>query len=281
MKFDPTLPADGVNVTPTHPMAELATLVGGGAALLGGLFLALVLLVDLVVPLVPVRWEAALFGDLGPEELSQDPRQVAAAALLERLLAHAPESPMAFRLAVLDDEQPNALAFPGGLIALTTGLLDGLESENELALVLGHELGHYAGRDHLSGLGRGLALALVLGIVSGAGDAAGLASLAGELALRTHGREQERRADAYGLALVQAEYGHVAGATAFFERLPVPAGAIEERLAQYLSTHPMSVERIEALDALAAQRGFVREGDLAPFAVAEGPAGSARSDAGD
>ncbi len=152
---------------------------------------------------------------------------------------------------------------------LTTGLLDGLESENELAMVLGHELGHYAGRDHLEGLGRGLALTLVVAVMSGAGDIAGVATLAADLALRGHGREQERQADAYGLELVQAEYGHVAGAMAFFERLPDADGALADPLAQYLSTHPMSRERIDALGELARRSGWSRESDLEPFAVAE------------
>ena len=271
MKFDPTLPADGVNVTPSHPLWELTLVLGGSAAVLGGLFAGLVFTIDLLVPWVPPAWEAKLFADFGPDELAEDPRQEAATALLERLVAHAPETPFEFRLAVIEESQPNALAFPGGLIVVTTGLLDGLESENELALVLGHELGHYAGRDHLEGLGRGLALALVVGIVSGAGDVSALASLAADMALRGHGRDEERRADVFGLELVHAEYGHVAGATAFFERLPDPGGVISERVAQYLSTHPMSRDRIEALDALAAARGWARSGDLASFEVAEAP----------
>ena len=42
------------------------------------------------------------------------------------------------------------------------GLLENVESENELAFVLGHELGHFRNRDHLRGLGRGIAFSLVL-----------------------------------------------------------------------------------------------------------------------
>jgi len=273
VKFDPTLPADGVNVTPTSPLWELTLLLGGSVAVLGGLFLSLVLAVDLLVPLVPPAWEAKLFGGFGPDELSEDPRQEAAAALLTRLVARGPETPFEFRLAVIEESQPNALAFPGGLIVLTTGLLDGLESENELALVLGHELGHYAGRDHLEGLGRGLALSLVVGIVSGAADLSALAGLAADMALRGHGRDEERRADAFGLKLVYAEYGHVAGANAFFERLPNPDGVISERVTQYLSTHPMSQERIEALDALARAQGWPLEGELATFSSGPLPRG--------
>ena len=135
-------------------------------------------------------------------------------------------------------------------------------------MVLGHELGHYAGRDHLEGMGRAFTFALVLGVL-GVGD--GLTSVVTEVAMRGYGREQEREADAFGLALVQAEYGHVAGATAFFERLPADGKEFADRLAQYISTHPMSDERIEALTALALDRGWPREGELAVFAGAASP----------
>ena len=81
MKFDPQLPADGVNVTPSHPLWELTLLLGGSAAVLGGLFIGLVFAVDLLVPQVPPAWEAKLFSDFGPDELTEDPRQEAASPL--------------------------------------------------------------------------------------------------------------------------------------------------------------------------------------------------------
>jgi predicted Zn-dependent protease len=136
--------------------------------------------------------------------------------------------------------------------------------------VLGHELGHYAGRDHLRGLGRGVALLLVLGALGAvdAGSAGSLAALAGDLAGRSHDRAQEARADAFGIGLVQAEYGHLAGSTGFFEKLPTPASAVERSVAHYLSTHPLGDERIATLRRLAHGRGWSFEGGLTPFPAA-------------
>lgn len=266
MKFDPALPADGVNVTPTHPLSELGLLLGGLVALVVLLVAGLSLAIDQLVPRIDPALEARLFGSEAEEV---EARAAPAQALVERLAVHWPENPYAFHVEVLDAATPNALAFPGGRILVTSGLLEQTKSENELALVLGHEIGHYAHRDHLRGLGRGVALALVLGGLGLAdeGGAAGVAALAADLTQRGFSREQERDADRFGLALVQAEYGHLAGAFDFFEKIAHEGeGRFGHGLAPYLSTHPLSTDRIAALRALARARGWPLVGPLSPLA---------------
>jgi predicted Zn-dependent protease len=159
------------------------------------------------------------------------------------------------------------VAFPGGLVAVTSGLLDQVESENELAFVLGHEIGHFRNRDHLRGIGRGMAFALVMGVLGlgGHGGAANLASLSGQLAARGFDRDQEADADRFGLELVEQEYGHVAGALDFFERLPDPEASMGKEIVQYLATHPLSEDRIEALHALSLERGWSESGTVVPI----------------
>jgi predicted Zn-dependent protease len=252
VKFDARLPADGVNVTPTHPLEELGVLLGGLLGVVVALVLAATLAIDHLVPMLPADVEARLFGHLGSADQADDPRSQAVQALLERLAAHWPERPYAFRVEVLDETEPNALAFPGGLVLVTSGLLEACDSENELAFVLGHELGQVLG---------------ALGAAD-AGSASGLAALAGDIAGRGHDRAQEVRADAFGIGLVQAEYGHLAGSTGFFEKLPEPENAVARSVAHYLSTHPMGDERIATLRELADERGWTFQGDLTPFSTA-------------
>ena len=271
MKYEGRLPADGVNVTPTHPLEELGVLLGGLLGVVVALVLVATLAVDHLVPLLPADVEARLFARFGAAaDRADDPRAADVQALLERLADHWTERPYAFRVGVLDEPEPNALAFPGGLVLVTSGLLETCESENELAFVLGHELGHFAGRDHLRGIGRGLALLLVLGALGATdvGSAGSIAALAGEIAGRGHDRAQEAAADAFGIGLVQAEYGHLAGSTGFFEKLPAPQGAAWRGLAHYLSTHPLGDERIAALRELAGERGWTFRGELTPLATA-------------
>jgi predicted Zn-dependent protease len=273
VNFDPSLPDDEVNVSSTHPLREALVLVAGIAAAGFALFIVIALTVEILVRWIPPSFEVRVFSSsrivehLAPEGDEADPRIDRVASLLDRLAGHWPENPYQFRVAIHEESAPNALAFPGGLVMVTTGLLDQVESENELAFVLGHELGHFRHRDHLRGIGRGVAFALVMGALGlgGGGGAAQLAALSGQLAARGFDRDQESDADRFGLALVQQEYGHVAGSWDFFERLPDPDGALEEEIVHYLATHPLNEERIEALHALALERGWPQVGAVAPL----------------
>jgi len=271
VSFDPALPDDEVNVSRTHPLREAALLVGGLLGVVVLLALLTAFAVDLVVPRLPARLEITIFSGswLAPadeaEELDADAALIQ--DLVERLARHWPENPYTFRARVWQQEQVNALALPGGWIVVSTGLLEQAASENELAFVVGHEIGHFRNRDHLRGLGRGVAFGLMLAALgtSGAGSAADLASLAGQLAQRSFDRDQEVDADAFGLALVAAEYGHVAGAGDFFRKAPGEGGLLGENLEGYLSTHPLHEDRIEALATLAAERGWSTQATLVPL----------------
>ena len=242
-----------------------------GVAILAAIAFGLAaLLVDRLIAVVPSSWEAHLFPDFSrlqhePANETERLRQKALDSLIERLAARWPEAPDNLRVGLMDSEQPNALAFPGGLILVTTALLDDVVSENELAFVLGHELGHYRGRDHLQSLGRGLAVGLVMAALGRSGTTADLVALSGQLSSRSFGREQESEADAFGLALVEAEFGHVNGATEFFNRLPSPQTALERSLATYLATHPLTDARVDAMERLARKNTWSTEGELTPL----------------
>jgi len=265
VSFDPSLPEDGINVSPTYPLREAVVLVVAitGVVAVGAVLLTL--LIDRLVAFVPPSLEQRIFSGLvveAPGDAAPDPRVARVQALLERLLEHWPEHAHPVRVEVLDEALPNAFAFPGGRVILTRGLLDQVESENELAFILGHELGHYRGRDHLSGLGRGLALSLVMAALGGGAELAGLAAV---MAQRGFDRDQEREADAFGLSLVATEYGHVAGAWDLFEHLPDPESVFERGVGSYLATHPLDDERIAALQALARERDWSASPPTEPF----------------
>jgi predicted Zn-dependent protease len=248
------------NVSPEHPLAEMATLVAGlaiaGLALLGVAWLA----VEGAVRWLPVSVEQRVF----PPGL-EDSEAPALDALLARLAGHWPENEYALAISVVEADAPNAFALPGGQLLVTTALLEQAGSENELAFVLGHELGHLAGRDPLRALGRGLLVSLVLGSLGGA-EGASVAATAATLGERSFSREQERAADRFALALVAAEYGHVAGAADFLRRQADAAesGAAAEAVS-WLSTHPLSTARAHDLERLAAEHGWPTEGALAPL----------------
>jgi Zn-dependent protease with chaperone function len=144
------------------------------------------------------------------------------------------------------------------LIIVTQGLLDQVESENELAFVLGHELGHYRNRDHIRALGRGVVLSLFFTVATGS-DVAGLGLKVSDLALRGFSRKQELRADEFALAIVYTQYGHVNEAWRLFERWDEEDASVLD-LVTYLSTHPQAGDRVESLKTLAISEGWPMQG---------------------
>ncbi len=121
-----------------------------------------------------------------------------------------------FTIYLSDSDDVNAIALPGGRIVVFKGLLDQVESENELAMVLAHELGHFAHRDHMRGLGRGLGLAVATALLLGENNSAsGLISKAVLTFQVKYSQSQESAADQFGVDLLTARYGHAGGAPAF------------------------------------------------------------------
>jgi len=182
--------------------------------------------------------------------------------LLDRLETHLPTEQRAIRdgqvrdyqVLYVPDDTVNAVAIPGDRIIIYQGLLAAAESENELMMVLGHELGHFANRDHLRGLSRSILLRLSLSTFFG--DLGSLGAIAtnsiSSLSNAQFSQAQEIQADEIGLTLLNAEYDHAAGATDFFSRMAEKETA---RLA-ILASHPPSTARIRKLESLIAERGY-------------------------
>ena len=264
MRHVPRQPRDGINVSDTHPLVEAGTLFVGLTAIFVAVALLLIFLIEIVLFFVPAEKEAALFQGWLPDDIvtvsPADERLYQTQLLVDRLAVHWPESPYEFRVEIDESDAANAMALPGGLIVVTQGLLDDVESENELAFVLGHELGHFRNRDHLRALGRGIVLSVFFAVTTG-NDVSGLGIKVSDLALRGFNRRQEHAADEFGLAIVHRHYGHLDEAWRLFERWREDGGEISDFVA-YTSTHPQPDDRIRQLEGLAAREGWPTEGKV-------------------
>lgn len=266
MKFIPRKVRDDVNVSPEHPLVEATTLVVGLGLIFAVILVALLFLVDLLLWFVPPEKEIRMFDAWLPEDIAtvsvNDPRLETLEVLLARLARHWPESEYPFRVEIDESPEANALAYPGGLIVVTAGLIEQAESENELAFILGHELGHFHNRDHIRGLGRGAVLLILFTAISSSDNSAAMGSSIANLTLSGFSRGQEAKADRFGLQLVHAEYGHVADAWRFFSRID---DAEDSLLQKYLSTHPPPGNRIEKLADYAREQGWSAQGGVTPL----------------
>jgi predicted Zn-dependent protease len=265
MKFTPRLPGENVNVSKGHPLVELAWMLGGLALILIVFYLLVGQAVEVVADRLPTgaeRWlgRQALQQFAATESPALDRRLQ---ALIAALPTDSPLRQSSFRVWVADADEINAVALPGEFIVVFRGLLEAVASENELDMVLAHELGHFAHRDHLKGLGRGLvATFLTMTLFGNDSSAAGLmASLTLSFDAR-YSQRQEAAADAWGLDLLVARYGHAGGAVDFFVRL----GRREDapRLAYLRASHPHPADRIRSLEKRIAERQFRLE-SVVPF----------------
>lgn len=267
MKFVAKKPREGINVSDVHPLVEAGTLVVGLTVIFVVIALALIFIIEIALYFVPAETEAELFSDWLPEDLvtvsPADERLYQTQLLVDRLVSRWAGAPYQFRVEIDDSEVANAMALPGGLIIVTEGLLGQVESENELAFVLGHEIGHFKNRDHLRALGRGIVISLFFAVITG-NDVAGLGIKATDITLRGFSRGQESEADEFGLAIVHSEYGHVSEASRLFKRWD-EKGENSPAFIAYLSTHPQPGDRVDRLRVIADREGWPTEGQIVPL----------------
>lgn len=258
MKFTARQPGINVNVSPTHPLKEFAILAGGLLAIVVGVYLALGLAVDLIVPRLSMDLEkklaGAFVGRLAENEDVADTTQ-SLQSLVDRLQDRCAPLPYSITVHVTEADAVNAAALPGGHMVVFTGLLAEMTSENELAFVLAHELGHFANRDHLRGLGRALVLMTASTVLLGADNSVN--SMIGQGMVLTElsfSRKQESQADEFALETLFCHYGHVADATSFFNKIPEDGDP--GRFGHYFASHPENRRRIGYLEDLAQERGY-------------------------
>lgn len=170
---------------------------------------------------------------------------------------------VAFRFGVLDTDEVNAFAAPGGYVFVTRGALAVMESEAELAGVLGHEVAHVDEKHVLDHIQRADA-------VRGIRDEAGLngpvldrIAEAGAGQLFTGlGREDEMQSDSLGMLLAASAGYRADGLATFLARLggagePAAAsGGTRARLREWRATHPGTEGRVEALRRQIASSGI-------------------------
>ncbi len=258
MRYTPRLPRTNVNVTPGSPLKEFLLLAVGLLGLIAGTYLLLGLAVDWLAPRISPELENKMAAPL-LRSLDRAPENDSRVRCLQRLVdglqSRCAHLPYRFRVHVQDSDAVNAVALPAGHIVVYRGLLDRVSSENELAFVLAHEMGHYAHRDHLRGLGRGLVLMAIASFLTG--DDSSLNSLLSatlNLSEMRFSRSQESQADAFALQELNCFYGHVGGAFDLFEKLPETVGP--ESVTHYFASHPANRKRIRDLKKLARSRGY-------------------------
>ena len=271
MKFENPKVPEGINVSRHSGLYEFFLLSLGTLLLFAVLGFAALYLGSLLGRHAPVAWENAvarlvLSDRISASDADSSPIEAELQDLAERLAAQIglPDG-LTIKAHYLDDDMINAFATVGGHIFIARGLIERMRNENALAMVVAHEVAHIAHRDPAAALGGGLLLQILLSVASSSTSEVPEDLIFGPnaLLLNSFSRDVEREADAAALVALAGLYGHVGGASAFFEivrGLPQPP--------ELLSSHPLTQERIDVIDETARQRNWPSLGDPTPLSPA-------------
>jgi len=157
---------------------------------------------------------------------------------------------------IVDAQEVNAFAVPGGFVYVNRGLIQRADQMDELAGVLGHEIGHVVRRhtvkqmEKAQGANIGVTLACVLTSICNSQVAGAAINIAGGAVFARFSREDEAEADAEGVKnVVRAGISPVGMVTMFqklLEERKSRPGAVES----WFLTHPLEEDRINAVQAL-------------------------------
>jgi Zn-dependent protease with chaperone function len=243
-----------------YSVAAIATLVGG--AIWG-----VPLLAERIAPHLPLSWEIRL-GETIDEQVRStidpskgkkpfecaagDAAQAAAARnAFKKLIASlegAAELPLPLRALVVRSREVNAITLPGGRVYVFDGLLAKAEKVDELAGVIGHEIGHVMHRDGTKAVLEAAGLSLLFGMLLGDFTGGGAVIVGAKTVLQTaYSRTAEAAADEFGARLMYKVGGDPRALGAILVRI---SGASGGAVPHFLLDHPEAQERAKAIDRI-------------------------------
>ena len=205
---------------------------------------------------VPMEWEEKF----GQEEIAKlrkegllidDTNQIAQLTeLAQPLIKVLPENRRNLKFYILDDEEPNAFALPGGYVVVHTGLLQMTETPEELLGVLAHEIAHetqrHVIRHRIAAAGPIVIFGIFLHGRNGAGNLLALGS--GYMIYQGFSQDYETEADDVGWKYLVAARIDPRGMISTFKKLKEMEGGMEDMRLQAFASHPALSKRISRLE---------------------------------
>ena len=172
-------------------------------------------------------------------------------SLGQALVGYSRRPDLKYTFKVVDTDQVNAFALPGGWLYVNRGLITTAENEAELAGVIGHEIGHVVGKHGARQISKQFGLAVLVELAVGSEDpslarqiAGQFAALGAGLTLLKYSRDAEREADQLSVEETFSAGINPEGMATFFEKLMAEQESELEGTSGWFSTHPASRERI-------------------------------------
>ncbi|RJQ87120.1 MAG: tetratricopeptide repeat protein [Desulfobacteraceae bacterium] len=187
----------------------------------------------------------------------------------QKILAALPPQPFAYHFYVVKEEVYNAFAIPAGYIFINSGLLLAMDSEEELAGILSHEISHVVCRHISQRIERskkidlasmaGVVAGIFLGVAGGSPQAAQALTLgsaaAGQSLSLAYSRDDESQADQMGLSYLAGAGYSANGLLEVLKKIRGKQWFGSDQIPTYMMTHPAVEERIAHIDTWMATQG--------------------------
>ncbi len=184
-------------------------------------------------------------------KFSQDPLQAKRVEDIgKKIAAVSDRKDVDYHFQVLDDDQVNAVSLPGGYVYVNSGLLDKIASDDELACVLAHEVGHIVARHSIKKLQAMQSysiLRLLVAVAPSSGEVGTAADLAFTQFLLGYSREDELLADQLGARYAKRAGYDPHGMITFLEKLQDINRRMPPTERSYFKTHPYVPDRIRVV----------------------------------
>lgn len=177
-------------------------------------------------------------------------------SLGQNLARYSSRSGLTYHFKIVDTDEVNAFALPGGWLYVNRGLITTAENESELAGVIAHEIGHVDRKHGARAISREFGAAVILDATLGGENASvrrqvlrQVAALSKGMGQLKYGRDAEREADRFAVESTYAAGIDPEGTATFFQKLVAMQKKEPGQLQKMFSTHPPSRERVENVRA--------------------------------
>ena len=239
MEYKPSLPDDSVNLSKESPLKDFISMFIQIGLILIVLYYGLGILSDFISKRITLEQESKYLSTIRKDQNQKFNEVNTYLDKLKNQLLEGREEAKHISIYFYCDEESNAFALPGGVIAINSKMIDVLKSENALSYIIGHEVGHILNRDIVRGIGRNLIVGFILSFVSSGQKV--FNQILNTVNLN-FSREVELKADKIAAKLSLNFYGHLRGSNEFFQY-----HLKEEKNLSWLkffSTHPSLKERL-------------------------------------
>lgn len=264
---NPEIP-EGINTSKINPLKEFIILSSGIIITAVAVVALLIMLVDLFADKIPFSWEKSipigkLFSDKNEQAMPLYLQKVSQKIIQQMAL---PEG-MNITLHYINDNTVNAFATLGGHVYLFRGLLEKLRNEDELSMVIAHEVAHVKYRHPILSLSHGVVVSVVLSLLGSSSDnvAGSLLGNSSMLTLMHFSRDFEYQSDQAAVSALIKIYGHAQGAIGLFDVFNKQGSSIKP--VEFLQTHPLTDNRISQVRAIISEYPLTKQVAMTAFPI--------------